>query len=80
MKFLQRTLKNKTNLDKRMHKMYPLFLASYNEKIHVHNKKKAQMNGNYNGNECYFNKIVPNADIRDIILKSHHSGNIDYMK
>ena len=38
------------------------------------------MNGNYNGNECYFNKIVPNADIRDIILKSHHSGNIDYMK
>ena len=80
MKFLQRTLKNKTNLDKRMHKMYPLFLASYNEKMHVHNKKTAQMNGNYNGNECYFNKIVPNADIRDIILKSHHSGNIDYMK
>lgn len=39
-----------------------------------------QMYGNYNGNECYFNKIVPNADIRDIILKSHHSGNIDYMK
>ena len=39
-----------------------------------------QMDGNYNGNECYFNKIVPNADIRDIIFKSHHSGNIDYMK
>lgn len=28
-----------------MHKMYPLFLASYNEKMHVHNKKTAQ-NGN----------------------------------
>ncbi len=39
-----------------------------------------QMYGNYNGNECYFNKIVPNADIKTIILKSYHSGNIDYMK
>ncbi len=39
-----------------------------------------QMYGNYNGNECYFNKIVPNADIKTIILKSYRSGNIDYMK
>jgi len=23
-----------------MHKMYPLFLASYNEKMHVHNKNR----------------------------------------
>lgn len=39
-----------------------------------------QMYGNYNGNECYFNKIVPNANIKKIILQSYHSGNIDYMK
>ena len=58
--------------------MYPLFLASYNEKIHVHNKKTAQMNGNYNGNECYFNKIVPNADIRVVLsisLDTFYSNN-----
>ncbi len=38
-----------------------------------------QMYGCYNGNSCYFNKIVPNTDIKKLILKSYNSGNIDYM-
>ena len=50
--------------------MYPLFLASYNEKMHVHNKKWHRM---VTANQTSGQKNKPRSTSAQILYLVHHN-------
>ena len=53
-----------------MHKMYPLFLASYNEKMHVHNKNRHRM---VTANQTSGQKNKPRSTSAQSLYLVHHN-------